>query len=255
LRTSVAPLAVENVVVPSMGDSITEGTIATISKSAGDAVQEDEVIAQIETDKVTIDVRAPHAGTLAEIMVSADQNVEVGQVIAKLDSEGGGAKAQPSSSQPAKEGGGGGGRGGTVPAQVEPAPRVGGQPMAAERPQPSGSSDSKAPSDGRARMQFPPRRLEDGTRISDLPPAENEQHTARLSGAAAASSGHPPGPPASGTSATTVAEAESEREGVMLRRWAVGAPLPADEDWQPAPGKWALSDREMEMIDLGGADP
>lgn len=31
--------------------------------------------------------------------------------------------------------------------------------------------------------------------------------------------------------------------------------MPSDEDWQPAPGKWALSDREMEMIDLGGADP
>ncbi len=51
------------------------------------------------------------------------------------------------------------------------------------------------------------------------------------------------------------ADADSEMEGVRLRRWAVGSPLPMDEDWQPAPGKWALSEREMEMIDLGGADP
>lgn len=55
--------------------------------------------------------------------------------------------------------------------------------------------------------------------------------------------------------ATTDAEAASEMEGVRLRRWAVGGQLPLDEDWMPAPGKWALSDREMEMIDLGGADP
>ena len=40
-----------------------------VSKAAGDAVQEDEVIAQIETDKVTIDVRAPRAGTLTDILV------------------------------------------------------------------------------------------------------------------------------------------------------------------------------------------
>ena len=45
------------------------GTIVNVSKAAGDSVAEDEVIAQIETDKVTIDVRAPHAGTISNIMV------------------------------------------------------------------------------------------------------------------------------------------------------------------------------------------
>ena len=54
---------------------------------------------------------------------------------------------------------------------------------------------------------------------------------------------------------STEAAKHSESEGVRLRRWAVGAPLPMDEDWMPAPGKWTLSDREMEMIDLGGAEP
>ncbi len=45
------------------------GTIVNIGKAAGDSVAEDEVIAQIETDKVTIDVRAPHAGTVTRILV------------------------------------------------------------------------------------------------------------------------------------------------------------------------------------------
>lgn len=48
---------------------IAAGTIVNVSKAAGDAVAEDEVIAQIETDKVTIDVRAPHAGSITEFLV------------------------------------------------------------------------------------------------------------------------------------------------------------------------------------------
>lgn len=57
--------------------------------------------------------------------------------------------------------------------------------------------------------------------------------------------------PAGEAAPTMQGERDSEMEGVRLRRWAVGAALPMDEDWQPAPGKWALSEREMEMIDLG----
>ena len=49
--------------------SLSAGTIAGIAKGPGDAVAEDETIAQIETDKVTIDVRAPRAGTIVDILV------------------------------------------------------------------------------------------------------------------------------------------------------------------------------------------
>lgn len=55
--------------VPALGESITDGTIATILKQPGDAVEEDEPILQIETDKVTIDVRSPKAGTVEAILV------------------------------------------------------------------------------------------------------------------------------------------------------------------------------------------
>jgi hypothetical protein len=58
-----------NVEIQSMGESISEGTIAEVLKSEGDSVGEDETIAQIETDKVTIDVKAPSAGTLTELRV------------------------------------------------------------------------------------------------------------------------------------------------------------------------------------------
>ena len=60
-----------NVQVPSMGDSITEGTIAAVLRQQGESVAEDETILQIETDKVTIDVRAPKAGKLEAVMVGS----------------------------------------------------------------------------------------------------------------------------------------------------------------------------------------
>lgn len=55
--------------IQAMGESISEGTIAEVLKSEGDGVEEDETIAQIETDKVTIDVKAPSAGTIKELTV------------------------------------------------------------------------------------------------------------------------------------------------------------------------------------------
>ena len=55
--------------IQSMGESISEGTIAEILKKEGDAVEEDETIAQIETDKVTVDVKAPSAGKLSKLQV------------------------------------------------------------------------------------------------------------------------------------------------------------------------------------------
>ena len=56
--------------IQSMGESITEGQIAEILKKEGDTVKEDETIAQIETDKVTIDVKAPATGKISELRVS-----------------------------------------------------------------------------------------------------------------------------------------------------------------------------------------
>ena len=65
--------------VPPMGDSITEGSIAAVLKAPGDSVAVDEVIAQIETDKVTIDVRAPAAGVVKDILVAEGDSVNVGR--------------------------------------------------------------------------------------------------------------------------------------------------------------------------------
>jgi 2-oxoglutarate dehydrogenase E2 component (dihydrolipoamide succinyltransferase) len=59
-----------DVVVPFMGDSVPDGVIAAILKKPGDAVAVDEIVAQIETDKVTIDVRSPVAGKIESVLIS-----------------------------------------------------------------------------------------------------------------------------------------------------------------------------------------
>ncbi|KAH7485315.1 hypothetical protein KRP22_006467 [Phytophthora ramorum] len=76
---AAAPIGEETTVpVPSMGDSISEGTVVEWLKKAGDYVAEDEVVVVLETDKVSVDVRAPKAGTITGTLADVDQTVEIG---------------------------------------------------------------------------------------------------------------------------------------------------------------------------------
>lgn len=74
--------------LPQMGESVAEGTIARWVKNVGDTVKQDELLVEIETDKVTMEVNAPSSGTLAEILTSAGDVVEVGALLGRI-SEGG----------------------------------------------------------------------------------------------------------------------------------------------------------------------
>src|SRR5437588_3144389 len=70
--------------VPSLGESITEATVAKWLKRSGEAVTADEPIAELETDKVTLEVPAPASGTLAEILAEEGANVPVGAVLGTI---------------------------------------------------------------------------------------------------------------------------------------------------------------------------
>jgi 2-oxoglutarate dehydrogenase E2 component (dihydrolipoamide succinyltransferase) len=70
--------------VPSLGESVTEATVAKWLKRAGEPVALDEAIAELETDKITLEVYAPAAGTLAEILADEGANVPVGAVLGKI---------------------------------------------------------------------------------------------------------------------------------------------------------------------------
>src|SRR5215470_3923146 len=70
--------------VPSLGESVTEATIAKWLKRAGELVALDEPVAELETDKITLEVYAPSAGTLAEILAEEGANVPVGAVLGRI---------------------------------------------------------------------------------------------------------------------------------------------------------------------------
>ena len=78
-------LALQTFPVPEMGDSITEGTILEFAKKVGDHVALEEMVASVETDKVTVEVRAPAAGTITKLFASVDDTVIVGTDFMEID--------------------------------------------------------------------------------------------------------------------------------------------------------------------------
>ena len=97
-------MAIE-ITVPTLGESVADATVARWIKTTGDAVAADEPVVELETDKVTLEVPAPAAGTLGEIIAAEGANVEVGASLAILN-EGDApvaAKAAPVKEEPARE--------------------------------------------------------------------------------------------------------------------------------------------------------
>ncbi|MDE1993426.1 MAG: E3 binding domain-containing protein, partial [Rhizobiaceae bacterium] len=79
--------------VPTLGESVSEATVGTWFKKVGDAIKVDEPILELETDKVTIEVPAPVAGTLSEIVAQAGETVGLGALLGQITA--GGAAAAP----------------------------------------------------------------------------------------------------------------------------------------------------------------
>jgi 2-oxoglutarate dehydrogenase E2 component (dihydrolipoamide succinyltransferase) len=166
--------------VPSLGESVTEATVARWFKQVGDTVNADEPIVELETDKVTLEFNAPASGTLAEITVEEGGEVEVGALLGSISQEAGAdrpARARPAAAADeaedaapaAPDGGDGRGNGplspavrklldehGLDPATIEPSGPKGnltkGDVMAAiearqqgtERPAPAAERESQA---------------------------------------------------------------------------------------------------------------
>jgi len=90
-----------DVEVPALGESITEGTLANWLKKPGESVAADEPIAELETDKVSVEVPSPIAGVLTEQLAQAGDTVAVGAVIARVDQSATAAPGAPSPAQAA----------------------------------------------------------------------------------------------------------------------------------------------------------
>ena len=87
--------------VPALGESITEATVGKWFKNAGDAVKADEPLVELETDKVTLEVNAPAAGTLANIIAAEGTTVEVGALLGAVSESGAPATTSAAPAQPA----------------------------------------------------------------------------------------------------------------------------------------------------------
>ncbi|MBQ4823491.1 2-oxoglutarate dehydrogenase complex dihydrolipoyllysine-residue succinyltransferase [Leisingera sp. HS039] len=103
--------------VPTLGESVTEATVATWFKKPGDTVNADEMLCELETDKVTVEVPSPAAGTLGEIVAGEGQTVGVDALLATL-SEANGAAAAPAPAAPAPAAAPSGGDSAPVPVMV-----------------------------------------------------------------------------------------------------------------------------------------
>jgi len=130
-----------DIMTPALGESVTEATVARWTKKAGDAVRKDEILVELETDKVSLEVAAPSDGTLSEINAEEGATVEPGAVLGKITEGAAAPKAAPakpaqSAAAPAGE------------AQPEPAP---GKPAPKSAPVP----DTSAPDTGKQAAKAP----------------------------------------------------------------------------------------------------
>jgi 2-oxoglutarate dehydrogenase E2 component (dihydrolipoamide succinyltransferase) len=94
-------MSLVDVKVPQLSESVAEATLLQWKKKAGEAVALDEILIEIETDKVVLEVPAPAAGVLAEIVQGDGATVVADQLIAKIDTEGKASAAAPAAAKPA----------------------------------------------------------------------------------------------------------------------------------------------------------
>ncbi|MET9329744.1 2-oxoglutarate dehydrogenase, E2 component, dihydrolipoamide succinyltransferase [Streptomyces cellulosae] len=122
-----------DVVLPALGESVTEGTVTRWLKSVGDTVEADEPLLEVSTDKVDTEIPAPASGTLLEIVVGEDETAEVGAKLAVIGEAGAAPAAAPAQEAPA------------APAQPEPAPAPATPAPAAPAPQQAAPAPAPQP--------------------------------------------------------------------------------------------------------------
>ncbi|MGE5470273.1 MAG: 2-oxoglutarate dehydrogenase complex dihydrolipoyllysine-residue succinyltransferase [Bacteroidota bacterium] len=93
-------MSIIEVQVPQLSESVAEGTLASWKKKVGDAVARDEILIDIETDKVVLEVPSPGAGVLVEIIKADGESVVSGELIARIDTEAKAGAAAPAAEAP-----------------------------------------------------------------------------------------------------------------------------------------------------------
>ncbi|MCH8091446.1 MAG: 2-oxoglutarate dehydrogenase complex dihydrolipoyllysine-residue succinyltransferase [Proteobacteria bacterium] len=143
------------IIVPALGESITEATVTKWLKAEGDAVEVDEPLVELETDKVAVEVNAETAGVLSEIVAKDGDEVEIGAVLGRISEGDGAAEAKP---QAAAE----------APPTAEPAaPPAGAEPVPPAPVAETAPRPAEAPPPGEPAMALSPavRKIIDDNRL------------------------------------------------------------------------------------------
>jgi 2-oxoglutarate dehydrogenase E2 component (dihydrolipoamide succinyltransferase) len=93
-------MSIIEVQVPQLSESVAEGTLATWKKKIGDSIARDEILVDIETDKVVLEVPSPGAGVLVEIIKGDGDTVVSGELIARIDTEAKAGATAPAAEAP-----------------------------------------------------------------------------------------------------------------------------------------------------------
>ena len=202
----------DSVLMPALGESVTEGTVTRWLKQVGDQVAVDEPLLEVSTDKVDTEIPSPFAGTLTEILVAEDETVDVGTALATIGStdEAGGAEQSAAPEQ--------------APAQQEQAAPAQGdaaqeQPAAQEAAEPTDAADDAA---GQQAAQVP-------REVTDAP-EQPQEHEATGAPQEAVPAGAAPSGGGATQDVTMPALGESVTEGTVTR-WLkeVGDDVALDE--------------------------
>jgi 2-oxoglutarate dehydrogenase E2 component (dihydrolipoamide succinyltransferase) len=161
--------------VPTLGESVNEATVARWLKQPGDTVAMDDPLVELETDKVTLEVNAPAAGTLTEVLAAEGANVAVGAVLGRIGE--GAAKPAPAAAKPA-------------PAAAKPAPAAPAAAKPAPAPAGNGGADLLARSGPAARKAA----AETGVDVTKIQPTGKDGRITKSDIAAAAVAKPAPAP-------------------------------------------------------------
>ncbi|NMM30923.1 MAG: 2-oxoglutarate dehydrogenase, E2 component, dihydrolipoamide succinyltransferase [Cellulomonas sp.] len=200
----------DNVQLPALGESVTEGTVTRWLKNVGDVVAVDEPLVEISTDKVDTEIPSPFAGILEQILVQEDETVQVGGVLAVIGS---GQPGAHDGAEPAQ----------TAPAEAEPSEAAPAEAAPAEAEPSEAAPSEAAPSEAAPAETVP-------AELVEQPAAPVEDTEAPAAPAEAA----PQAPAAAGSpvgaEVTLPALGESVTEGTVTR-WlkAIGDAVEVDE--------------------------
>lgn len=139
-------MAVEQVQLPEIGEGVNEGELVTWLVQPGDAIEVDQPIVELMTDKATVEVPSPMAGTVKELKFGEGDTVEVGATLITLDSSG--ASSSPSTENPSAPATSDASATGSTPSPAQPAVAASGSAMAVSSPSGPGAAASSAQGGG-----------------------------------------------------------------------------------------------------------